>query len=216
MFRVLLTHLCIYWLACCYYLVCDYRLCHQGVLEWNKHKTGPYNPDRLWATWRSSAWTSVINQTIMLVFVAVFGRPLDQNGLSMVDILVRTPAAVVGYDVLFYTAHRLLHTRLFYTFHKAHHQEPSVAVAADSAHSSFVEYCTHGATIISIYTVIGGAQGVWILITALFALSSCQSHAGYAKSRLHQLHHTKQHVNFGAGLYLMDRAFRTFKKWHNQ
>jgi len=164
-----------------------------------------------WPLWRS--WTG---RPIGLVW------SLDQaGGLPMV--FLQNIAGVLVLDAWLYWKHRLLHTRLLFPFHRAHHtyRDPSAlagfAVGPVESVLTFWPLClvavpqaTHYAPIY--FTLVVGfialnyylhcGVRVTLLETLLppFLLNT---------SAFHNVHHSHASVNFGEAMTLWDRLCRT-------
>lgn len=116
-------------------------------------------------------------------------------------------------DIMFYTVHRLLHTKYLFYFHKKHH-ELVYPVGIGSFYMSPVEfYC---AIIIPIFgpLVLLGANSInthlWLTFSVFNGM--CVAHSNTKNlSEFHDSHHniTKGYkYNFGIDIF-MDRLFRT-------
>jgi sterol desaturase/sphingolipid hydroxylase (fatty acid hydroxylase superfamily) len=107
-------------------------------------------------------------------------------GLELLHLLLNI---VVG-EIWFYSLHRMLHLKLFYKFHKKHHEITStVGLLALYAHPFDAIVVNMGSIYATINTVL-------------------HSHSSTASNSPHQLHHLRFNVNYGLNLF-MDRLFKT-------
>jgi sterol desaturase/sphingolipid hydroxylase (fatty acid hydroxylase superfamily) len=119
-------------------------------------------------------------------------------------------------DIMFYTMHRLFHSKYLYYFHKRHHELVS-PVGIGSFYMSPVEF--YGAIVIPIFAplVLLGANNfhshLWITFTIYNGI--CVSHSNTKNlSEFHDYHHNSKNTgfryNFGIDIF-MDRLFGTRK-----
>ncbi len=118
-------------------------------------------------------------------------------------------------DVLFYTVHRILHTKYLFYFHKKHHELIN-PVGMGSFYMSLVEF--YGAIVIPIFgpLVLLGANRfnthLWITFSVFNGM--CVAHSNTKNlSEFHDYHHsnrTKGCYNYGIDIF-MDILFRTKK-----
>lgn len=116
--------------------------------------------------------------------------------------------AMILSDVLFYIAHRLLHTRYFYRFHAEHHRWTSVEphTAFDA---SVIEHCFGNVLPFIVACLLAGLDQIEMLhFITLVTVSSVLAHS--CENGPHAVHHRQASVNFGAGLFIMDRVVGTF------
>lgn len=134
---------------------------------------------------------------------------------------------VLAFEAYFYAVHRLLHTRvLFRTVHAVHHRSKTPTVL--SALSLHPVEALLIAGFLPIAMALVELHLVSILLASLYLSASIAlAHCGYRIFRpgferrpllnlyvtplVHDAHHAKVDVNYGATLNLFDRAFGTFR-----
>lgn len=130
---------------------------------------------------------------------------------SMTEVMVHFIYALLAREVLFYTAHRCLHHPYLYArIHKKHHL--FTAPLAFSAHYGHpIEHIFANMIPIVLPLAIIRAHILTFavfLVTQLIETSSVHSGYDFAASRMHDRHHEKFRVNFGA-IGLMDKVLGT-------
>lgn len=162
------------------------------------------------AAWPVTKWR--LGQPLGLVWT------LDASTGSAARVVLQTLLGVVVVDAWLYWKHRLLHTRLLFGFHKAHHafRDPtafaSFAVAPVEALLTFwplllvcIPEATHWAPLY--FPLIGG-----------FVVLNFYLHCGVTSriveatlprvflntSAFHNVHHARANTHFGEALYLWD------------
>jgi lathosterol oxidase len=164
-----------------------------------------------WPLWRS--WTG---RPIGLVW------SIEQvGGLKLV--LLQNVAAVFVLDAWLYWKHRLLHSRLMFPFHRAHHayRDPSAlagfAVGPVESVLTFFPLCLvalpqapHYAPIY--FTLVVGFVSLNYYLhcgVRVALLERILSPLGLNSSAFHNVHHSHANVNFGEAMTLWDRLCRT-------
>ena len=165
----------------------------------------------LWVSWCAEAWF----------------RPRDACpwvDVGPVGVAVQLFAYVFFADVWFYYAHRLLHAcpSLYRHIHAPHHASRHPA-APDALNAHPLEHAVANVGSAACGAAALRAAGVpqswaglqlWIFVATW---STCAAHSGLrtvvpgvlGTTEHHDIHHRKVHVNFGVGLYLMDRLHGT-------
>lgn len=115
-------------------------------------------------------------------------------------------------DILFYTFHRLLHSRPFYRFHKLHHSW-TAPIPFEAMYAHPLDHLLVNVVPVFTAPMISGLP--WSHMTlwgVMAAISGAVSHSGIKVfAQTHDLHHEKQRVNYGV-LGLCDRVFGTYQK----
>ena len=168
----------------------------------------------------------IYNKIIPNVFFNVF--VLSLPAVYCFDLLLKNPdyhllgklPTVVKYiampllvDIMFYTMHRLLHSKHLFYFHKRHHELVN-PVGLGSFYMSPVEF--YGAIVIPIFgpLVLLGANSINSHLWLTFAVFNgiCVAHSNTKNlSEFHDYHHNAKgyfKYNFGIDI-CMDRVFRT-------
>ncbi len=156
------------------------------------------------------------------------GRPIgltwsleQAGGLPLV--LVSNLIAVYVLDAWLYWKHRLLHTRLLFPFHRAHHayRDPSAlagfAVGPVESVLTFWPLC-----LVAVPQATHYAPTYFALVAGFIALNyylhcgvrveileRCLSPLGLNTSAFHNIHHSHANANFGEAMTLWDRLCQT-------
>jgi len=162
-----------------------------------------------------------INHGILLVGLVVFAFGLHLRGWSADQapgawwvVLLQLVALGVLTEILFFSAHRALHTKWLYRHvHVVHHRfRAPTAWSAQFAHP--IEYIFGNMIPIAVPLLIVAPDVLTLWNFGLLALVNTQLvHSGYQLALspwaiAHDLHHFKVNVNYGS-IGLMDRIFGT-------
>lgn len=113
-------------------------------------------------------------------------------------------------DGWFYCAHRLLHTPMFYKWHKQHHQynipHPLMAVYCSPLEALLCDTTAMGLPPI-LLRMTGYELQIWMVFAAIHTLLI---HSSLSHGKEHNIHHGKNTGNYGL-LSLFDRLFGTHK-----
>ena len=179
-----------------------------------------YDNESSYTSYLDATINSLKNQLLYtlpgsLLFFTCYPVKYDHLMLSFLDIL---PLIILS-DMYFFLTHRMLHTRLFWKYHKAHHtNQVHVAKALDAnlvehvignlgsfAVPFFIlQYC---GVIVNIYVLY-----LWVAISTI---NTCISHSSkriLGDKGVHGIHHRSLKYNFGTGFYILDRLFGTYKE----
>lgn len=112
-------------------------------------------------------------------------------------------------DLIFYTNHRLLHTRSLFFIHKTHH-EFSFTYGAGAIYAHPLDFVFANLFPIGIPFIVFNIPYLQCLFITFFSsfLTVFVSHGGYFPNQSHLLHHKKKMVNYG--LFYTDRLFNTY------
>ncbi len=205
-FLLFMIHFCSYFGTCLIFFIKDVLL-FSGT-EWYEKKLQNYTDD-IWNIWRNGIIDSLKNIPITLIICLYM--PIKE--ISDLDSMTRIPIYIILVDLIFYISHRIFHAIPYlYKFHKEHHAT-KIIIAANGLDSHIIEHIfVNMASIFIPYIILGFSKSALYIYIAYASFSAASSHSGYKHSLLHNLHHKLNNVNYGTGLYIMDRIFDTIKK----
>jgi len=150
-------------------------------------------------------------QALFFLGVAPFVKP-SQYPLETIPVgALKFLALSLSYDFTFYICHRLMHAFPFlYKFHKQHHRNSVVLVAASASDSHFLGILVEYVPFFVIVEVFSFSETLRMIALVVIAVCQCWSHAGIT-AQAHTIHHEQRKYNYGIGLYCMDRCMGTFK-----
>lgn len=157
--------------------------------------------------------TVLYNMLIMLfpatTFLAIFTNFYSQE-FNIIKLIFDFIIGMGIVDILFYFFHRIFHTKMFYSYHKQHH-ELTAPVCIGAAYASVSEF--YLADLLPIYApmILLSSDNltvcIWIALTTFSTVG--MAHSGFKRiSQYHDRHHTTQGKNYGLNLF-MDRLFKT-------
>lgn len=134
--------------------------------------------------------------------------PFDEIPSTPSNPIITLILWVMVADTIFTITHRLLHTKHLYWIHKQHHQNnPSYSTSTFDSH--FIEYLFGNvSTGVIPMLLIGGSdstQLVWMIGANINTV------LGHHMEGPHLTHHKNMKYNYGQGLYLWDKLFKTYK-----
>lgn len=151
---------------------------------------------------------------------------LDEMGLTWWMVVLEMYLGIVLVDAMTYWKHRLLHTRLFFPFHKHHHtfRDPTpfsgFAVGPVETLLTFwpllficFPVAKHFAPLY--FTAISGfvLLNLYLHCGVTFSwLEKALSRVGLNSSAWHNIHHSDVHVNFGEVSFIWDKICKTTRE----
>ena len=173
-----------------------------------------------WSRYTKAVWNVLLNQLFILIptIYLLKDNILDSVVKSQSDSLFYTIIKIIfiGFitNLLFYTTHYILHTRVaFKLIHYKHHEfiEP---IVAGSMYAHPVEYLISNVLAFLIPFIIVGTNSITLLILIFVStLFTLHAHCQYKLNKMkndHLIHHKLFKYNFGFCKYL-DIILNTYK-----
>ena len=133
--------------------------------------------------------------------------------LSTSHIIWQLPTIVLLTDVIFYICHRYFHLNkfLYNKIHVIHHEyDPPIASAALYAHP--IEHiCINLSSTVFPMFIVRANLTVSIIWTIISSVNVVIAHSGTWKDDPHTAHHRYKTCNYGVGMLLMDKIFKTYR-----
>lgn len=171
-----------------------------------------------------AAWSSLRNQVFITLPVAhlvcMYYPYQGKDVLSLHLSFVFLPLIIVIADWYFYCVHRLLHTKLFWPYHRAHHRGNISVVRSLDADISEHIYANIGMATVGIaglYVFFGLVLDFYFLVfwVAFATVNTCISHSNLRipfDKGVHLVHHQTMNKNYGVGLCVADKIFGSFQR----
>ena len=117
-------------------------------------------------------------------------------------------------DIIFYTTHRLFHTKKLYFIHSIHHTyRHTFGISALYAHPIEFVLNNLGSLVTPIFLLGIPLNYLKIILVVSTFTTVIISHGGYLESQSHYVHHLKYKYNYG--LFICDHIFGTYLKIKN-
>jgi methylsterol monooxygenase len=146
---------------------------------------------------------------IIAVYLINFDSLYDSN-FWISECIWELCLTILVTDIIFYTTHRIMHSRYLYKYHKIHH-EVTLPVSISALYvSDFYSFFNNTLPfILPSFFICSNVMTIKIWFCLIIS-ESIFSHAGYyGWSEVHDKHHTKNNVNFGNNIF-MDKLFKTY------
>ena len=184
---------------------------------------------------RAAQKRQTLANVALLLLLGVVCTALVMNGLLPVvpglpapgRLALEVVGLVLAFDAYFYALHRVLHSRLAFRWvHAVHHRVRDVDVWSSIAMHPVEFVLVVGFLPLAMWLVTLHLASV-ALTGVLLSASITLAHAGrdtlpswwertplldvYLTPRVHAMHHTRLHCNYGATLTILDRMFGTLR-----
>ena len=217
--ELIFIHLCSYWGLSIFFLTLDY-ICYKTntVDKYKKNKI----TNKYWNYCYDSAKNAALNQICVtlpvLYYINNYSNILFYDNYTLLNEIYKMCFYIFCIDIWFFSFHYLFHKIpiLYKNIHKFHHRE-SIPSAVSALEAHILEHL-----IINILSILIGpilCPGYYLTIYIYIFITtanSCISHSGYNSPLVgieHNIHHNFSKYNYGVGLYLLDRLFKTYKNY---
>lgn len=148
---------------------------------------------------------------------------LEEMGLSWWMVILQMYAGIMLIDAMTYWKHRLLHTRLFFPFHKHHHTFRDPTPFASFAVGPMETLLTFWPLLLICFPVAKHFAPLYFTAIVGFVLLNLYLHCGVTflwlekalpkiglnSSAWHNVHHSDVNANFGEVSFIWDRLCKT-------
>ena len=215
--NLIYIHIFTYWIVSLFFLILDYICYKTNILD--KYKINKIT-ENYWKYCYDSMKGSLINQIFTTLPILMYidnSNIILYNEFNITIEFCKILFYISCVDIWFFTFHYLFHKIpfLYKNIHKFHHRE-SIPAAVSALDAHIIEHL-----IINIGSILIGpilCPGYYLTIYLYIFLAtanSCISHSGYNNIFAgieHNIHHKFSKYNYGTGLYLLDKIFKTYKK----
>jgi Delta7-sterol 5-desaturase len=172
-----------------------------------------------------AVWTAAGAGTTIAAMTGTIAVGLGAPAVSTV--LLEVALVVLGFEAYFYGVHRLLHTRaLFRSIHSVHHRSKTPTVLSALSLHPLEALLIAGflpAAMVATELHVASIAVASVYLSASIALAHCGYElfprgfaripilGWYVTPLVHDAHHSKVDVNYGATLNVFDRLLGTFR-----
>lgn len=151
---------------------------------------------------------------------------LEEMGLSWWAAIIQMYLGIVAIDAMTYWKHRLLHTKLFFPFHKHHHSFRDPTPFAGFAVGPFETLLTFWPLLLICFPIAKHFAPLYFTAIISFVLLNLYLHAGVTfkwleivlpkiglnSSAWHNIHHSDVNTNYGEVSYYWDKLCKTTRE----
>ena len=175
-------------------------------------------------TWAKGVPLVLLNEVIAycLVNITYYLYLMDNNdGFSktipnILSIITQLAAFATFSEIWFYTSHRIMHkSNLLWKYvHSVHHEIKAPSIFF-SLYTHPIEYIVGNFPTLAIGPIILGSHcTVWLIWVFISTLDFCNGHSGWhlpfgLSPEFHDYHHRAETDNYGTGLRVLDKIFKT-------
>jgi sterol desaturase/sphingolipid hydroxylase (fatty acid hydroxylase superfamily) len=148
---------------------------------------------------------------------------LEEMGLNWWQVILEMYAGIIAVDALTYWKHRLLHTRMFFPFHKHHHSFRDPTPFAGFAVGPLETLLTFWPLLLICFPVAKHFAPLYFTAIIGFVFLNLYLHCGVTYSWLekllpriglnssawHNIHHSDVNANFGEVSFIWDKVCKT-------
>jgi sterol desaturase/sphingolipid hydroxylase (fatty acid hydroxylase superfamily) len=162
------------------------------------------NTEKWWKAFYMSSFNILLLGMLLVLFDCSTEIPSSQLQLYQI------PLVMFFTETLFWIMHKISHTKFLYSRYHSHHHSWKKVVSASTFDAPFVEFCMCNVAPFAIPIVLVSMPNtVRVISTSLVTWSTVRSH--HIQNGNHSLHHLNPKVNFGLGMYWLDRITGTYE-----